>query len=140
MVGVSDGTQVTGLLGNDQDRANGGSATIGFQNLTGTEGISHSFQTVVTGGLSNRTLRYSPTLAADGSATVSPARTTTYEICVQSADHTACEEVTIVAIGQGDVMVSEIMAAPAAPVLDPAGEWFELRNTTRYPIDLNGWE
>lgn len=41
------------------------------------------------------------------------------------------------AISPGDIVVSELMANPAA-VSDTAGEWFELYNTSATSIDLNG--
>ena len=39
----------------------------------------------------------------------------------------------------GDVVINEIMQNPLA-VSDTNGEWFELYNTSGYPIDLNGWK
>jgi hypothetical protein len=41
------------------------------------------------------------------------------------------------AISPGDLVVSELMANPAA-VSDTAGEWFELYNTSASSIDING--
>jgi len=38
----------------------------------------------------------------------------------------------------GDVIINEIMKDPDA-VLDSAGEYFELYNTTGSPVDINGW-
>ena len=40
-------------------------------------------------------------------------------------------------INPGDIIVSEILANPAA-VADSAGEWFELYNTSAINIDING--
>ena len=39
----------------------------------------------------------------------------------------------------GDVVINEIMQNPLA-VSDTNGEWFEVYNTSGYPIDLNGWK
>ncbi len=44
---------------------------------------------------------------------------------------------TISDIGPGDILISELMANPAA-VSDTNGEWFEIYNTTNATIDLNG--
>jgi len=41
-------------------------------------------------------------------------------------------------VAVGDVLVSEIMAAPSA-VGDAAGEWFELYNASARDVDLVGW-
>jgi len=38
----------------------------------------------------------------------------------------------------GDILITEIMKAPAA-VTDSVGEWFEIYNTTNQDIDINAW-
>ena len=47
-------------------------------------------------------------------------------------------EIPTQAASSGDVVINEIMQNPGA-VLDLAGEWFELFNTTASDIDINGW-
>ncbi len=42
------------------------------------------------------------------------------------------------AAAPGDVVINEVMQNPAA-VSDAAGEWFEIRNATGAPINLDGW-
>ena len=44
----------------------------------------------------------------------------------------------VVNVMPGDIIINEIMQNPSA-VLDSAGEWFELFNTTASDIDINGW-
>ena len=39
----------------------------------------------------------------------------------------------------GDLVITEVMQNPGA-VGDSAGEWFEIKNTSALPIDLNGWK
>lgn len=41
-------------------------------------------------------------------------------------------------MGPGDVVICEIMKDPTF-VSDSAGEWFEVRNRTTQPIDMEGW-
>lgn len=46
--------------------------------------------------------------------------------------------ISVLDIGTGDLVISEIMPAPT--VLDYRGEWFEIYNNTADPINLNGME
>jgi hypothetical protein len=41
-------------------------------------------------------------------------------------------------VAAGDVVVTEIMKNPVA-VDDAYGEWFEVRNVSEYPVNLQGW-
>jgi hypothetical protein len=41
-------------------------------------------------------------------------------------------------LAAGDVVITEVMANPSA-VSDTVGEWFEVHNTTEYPVNMNGW-
>jgi len=46
---------------------------------------------------------------------------------------------TVHAASEGDVVITEFMFNPSA-VLDSAGEWIEVQNTTGLAIDLDGWK
>ena len=46
--------------------------------------------------------------------------------------------VSVLAIGTGDLVISEIMPDPT--VVDYRGEWFEIYNNTASPINLNGMD
>ncbi|MBI5608222.1 MAG: lamin tail domain-containing protein [Deltaproteobacteria bacterium] len=39
----------------------------------------------------------------------------------------------------GQVLITEIMANPKAPIEDANGEWVELYNPGELPVDINGW-
>lgn len=122
----------------NQARADGSSATIGFQETSGTIATTLSFNTAMTGGLSNRSFRFD-VHPANGSITVTPNANQTYRVCSSKDGYTECKEVVVPMVSAGDVLISEIMAAPAGGLTDPQGEWFEVRNTTHFPIDINGW-
>lgn len=47
--------------------------------------------------------------------------------------------ITLFAQSPGDIIITEIMQNPNDQV-DPAGEWFEILNTTTSDIDINGWQ
>lgn len=127
------------MVGSTQARADGSSTTIGFQDGTGSVATVLSHNTAVTGGLSNRSWRFDVAQPANGSVTFTPAGTT-YRVCSIAADgYVDCEQITLNLVRAGDVLITEIMAAPGGGVADPAGEWFEIRNTANFPIDVNGW-
>ena len=37
------------------------------------------------------------------------------------------------------IVITEIMYDPASPIFDDKGEWFEIINASKEPVDLNGW-
>jgi len=41
-------------------------------------------------------------------------------------------------IGQGSVSITEVLYQPSAAIAT-TGEWFEVKNSTSLPLDLNGW-
>ncbi len=56
----------------------------------------------------------------------------------QSLDGCSAQcELEVLAVG--DIIITEVMPNPAG-VADKDGEWFEVFNTTTWPIDLDGWE
>ncbi len=55
----------------------------------------------------------------------------------QVCDRAACIEDVVAPPGPGELVITEIMANPAA-VDDVVGEWFEVHNTTNRTLDLNG--
>lgn len=118
--------------------ADGSSASIGFDDDTGTIGYSFSYNTSVPGGLSNRSFRLRPELGGNDSMTVRPTETTTYQVCANGGGYTDCRDVTIQVVQPGDVVFSELMPDPSA-VSDADGEWFEVRNASAADVDLAGW-
>jgi cysteine-rich repeat protein len=56
----------------------------------------------------------------------------TLDIC-----DTCCPKITDVPLKPGDIIVSEVMFKPKA-VDENTGEWFEIQNTTKTPIAING--
>jgi hypothetical protein len=118
------------------DDANGSQATIGFQNGNNSVGYTFSHDTEIPGGLSNRSFRFRPgvmSLGVDGTTTIYPAGSTTYEVCATNAGgYRDCQEVQVVVVDPGDLLFSEAMIAPTSP----DAEWFEIRNVSGDPIDL----
>lgn len=53
--------------------------------------------------------------------------------------HDDCGVVDPPDVDVGDIIITEIMKDPLA-IADVKGEWFELRNKTNSPIDLDGWK
>ncbi len=124
----------------DDARYHGSSATVGYENLDGTDGyeLLHNTadSTIVGDGIGHYFgLASAP---ASGSRTVSPTETTTYEVCATGGGYTDCKQVTVVVVQPGDILVSEFLANPAA-VPDSDGEWFEVTNVAGYDIDLTGF-
>jgi hypothetical protein len=54
-----------------------------------------------------------------------------------SSSYSLSAYLTVDDLSVGDLLITEVMANPAA-VSDDAGEWFEIINTTNDEIDLNG--
>lgn len=129
-----------GAFSGASTRATGNDATIGWQayNASGF-GATWSHNTAVSGGLANKSIRFNPHLPASGSINVNAGSSGTIRVCAVSAAYTPCQDVQAVVVKAGDVMIGEIMMAPAAPVADPDGEWIEIRNTAPIAIDINGW-
>lgn len=121
--------------------ANGASATIGYQNTTGSMGqLLHfgggsqsSSQVPFQGGLSNRSFFVPVDLS--GTLTFELRNSVEYTICGELDGYESCETVEIVVPSSGDVVISEIMLDPLPG--EPA--WFELHNTTDVDLDLAGW-
>lgn len=122
----------------DQARADGNSATIGWQHPAGTTGEQRSRDTAISGGLSTRSFLVSLDAPADGSFEVTPARTTDYTICVDDGVNLTCQTVRVVVVAPGALVFSELLPLPEAGLLDADAELLELRNLTRDPIDVGG--
>jgi len=80
-----------------QSLADGETASIGFQNTTGTVGYAlNPGKTAVPGGLSNRSFRAERNAAPVGSLEVVVRETTTFELCVDDGSGTPlCEPLTV---------------------------------------------
>lgn len=124
--------------------AAGSSATIGFHDPTGTKGFELHYGATTSsavhdpfpGGLQNRSFRYDPVLAnGTGSLTVRPRWPTTYTLCIEEDGWKECSDVFVNVVNPGDLAITELLVAPTQGV---AGQWFEVRNLTGGPIDLNG--
>ncbi|HWV39031.1 MAG TPA: lamin tail domain-containing protein [Vulgatibacter sp.] len=125
------------------NEAMGSSATIGYQDPTGTigrtlhfGGSSSAAANVVFpgGGLANRTFVY-PWSAA-GSATITPRTSATYLLCATLDGYKECSVVPIEVLEPGSVTITELVVDPAG---GPGGEWFEVKNATGASVDLDGW-
>lgn len=127
-------------------RALGSNASIGFR-AGGADGDTSrdflgqqvSFRSpAYNGGLENRSLRFvhsSQPLPASGSVKLAPLHSTDYEMCAVSETWRECETFRVVVPEPGHLMITEVQADPlgANPV-----QWFEVRNLTLDPIDLEG--
>lgn len=60
--------------------------------------------------------------------------TATAEICVNAA----CVADDDASVAAGDLVITEFMQNPAAPVDDTYGEWFEIYNATARTLDIEG--
>jgi len=119
------------------DEVRGSSATIGYQTVDGQVGTNLHYGTgqPFSGGLERRAFRFEPKLT--GSTTVRTSVTTEFEICGQMETFRDCRTVVLRPVADpGDLMITELM-------IDPAGgteaQWFELRNLTGAPVDLDGF-
>jgi len=140
--------------GSCEREANGSSATIGYQTLDNRFGYTVHFGGVeknpeieaatgagggaflaFPGGLSNRSFRFEPALS--GTAEITVGRTREHRICAFSSTFSECKSVTIEAVADpGDLMFTELMIAPTGGA---DRQWFEVRNLTSRPIDLQGF-
>src|SRR5690554_4194072 len=122
-----------------EEETNGSSATIGYQNPTGTRGFQLHYQTggasgvPFAGGLSNRSFRFAPPTGT--SIVVSPEDPTDYEFCVSLGGFLECKTVTIDAAW-------EIDAFTASPTVVNHGQnvvlsW-ETRGADALTLEANG--
>ncbi|MDF1564177.1 MAG: lamin tail domain-containing protein [Deltaproteobacteria bacterium] len=121
----------------DDDLFDGSSATVGWENIAGNDGVAFVYNTASPALIANgvkHVFDLSP-LPANGTTTVTPAETTTYEICATGGGHTDCQTVTVYIVVPGDLMISELMVDPAVA----GGEWFEVYNNLGGDIDIEGW-
>ena len=120
----------------NREYAAGKGASIGLQNPDLSLGQKVLYNLATPPPLSNRSFRFHLRQAPDGTATVTPTETTTYRVCVTNASlYDACEEIRVVVVSAGDLLISELLIAPAVA----AAEWFEVRNISTDPIDLAGF-
>ncbi len=122
------------------DRVDASAATIGFDNDDGDVGFQLTHNQAIAGGLDGRAWRYEIIDFSDdsGSVEVRVTETTTFEMCVSGSGYIECKEVTVVVIGEGDIMVNELMPYPDSSLgLD--GQWIEIYNTSGFDLDLEGW-
>lgn len=115
--------------------AQGGIASIGFQDQTALKGADLSSFRPVSGGLSNRAWRFIPPNYASGSLEVRPWKTTEYKVCTADATVSDCKTVRVFVPTPGDLLISEIQLSPNG---GDGMQWFEVRNNTFDPIDLEG--
>src|SRR5690606_3383208 len=88
------------------------------------------------GGLAQRSFRMDPTQAS-GTFTVKAGVTEDPWICAILGGYGTCESIEVVPIVEfGSVIITELMLQPAAG----EAQWFEVRNLSGAPIDLQGWE
>ncbi|MDF1564176.1 MAG: lamin tail domain-containing protein [Deltaproteobacteria bacterium] len=118
---------------------NGSSGVVGFESISGESGYALVSKTAAPGKIAAGAghLFRLDVLPASGTTTVTPTRTTTYELCATGGGYTDCQTVTIVVIQPGDLLINELMLQPQAATGN--GEWFELLNQTAEPIDIEGW-
>lgn len=123
----------------DDSYYHGGSATVGWENMAGDGGEELLYNTtdtsVVDAGISHF-FPLSP-MQPNGSVTVTPDATTTYEACATGGGFTECQQVTINVVHPGDLMISEFLPNPDGT--DTGKEWFEVYNSSSEDIDVAGW-
>ena len=116
----------------------GSSATIGYQTVDGAFGYNVHFGGEAhryPGGLENRAFRFAPAMAGSGKILVGAGRT--YEICGVLDGFQDCAEVEVQSVADpGELMITELMIDPSG---GPADQWFELRNVSQRPLDLEGF-
>ncbi len=119
----------------EQHRADGSTATIGYQDPTGRFGDLILFKEAKNGGLSNRAWRFDADQGSTGTLSVSPARNGEIMVCATAADDRDCRIVQVVVESPGDLAFTEVQ-------LDPIGtdQWFELRNLSDRVVTLDGME
>ncbi|HWV37597.1 MAG TPA: hypothetical protein VN033_03865 [Vulgatibacter sp.] len=120
-----------------QDRADGSSATIGYQGRDGSMGHTLSFNTAMAGGLSNRTWRFEGSRPAAGTTTATPGRDGSVHVCATAPGDMDCVVLHVDVLAPGDLIFTELMLDPTG---GPSDRWFEVRNLYAKPIDLEGLE
>jgi len=126
--------------------ANGSSATIGYQTQNWTYAQQFHFggntaaaSVVLDGGLENRTFRFDPRPV--GSASIRLPQSKDVQVCgffTGTGGFSECKEISLKTVADpGDLTITELMIDPTGGVDE---QWFEVRNLTREPIDLNGFE
>jgi len=132
---MAPGDAINAATANTINQAMGSAASIGFQRYTAGVGYQLSYNMVFPGGLENRSFRFGRAISGSGQANLLVMESTDLELCVQEADWTECTTRRIVVPKPGDLMITEIMAAPGS---GPDAQWFEVRNLSPDPIDLDG--
>lgn len=121
------------------DRAGAKGAAIGFKEpvlldyfyYRGTVLYYQPSNPINLGGLSFRYRAH----AANDSSIVRPGKTTEYRVCIEIEGHRECREVSATVPGAGDLAVTELNLDQSD---QGANQWFEVRNVTHGPIDLEG--
>ncbi len=134
--GVMTSAGATALT--NQARADGASATIGWQLPAGTVGEMRSRDVVAPGGLAGTALRIALEAPGDGSFAVSPPRSTDYTLCVDDSVTVTCQTQRVVVVAAGALVISELLPLPDAALVDGDAELIELRNLSSEPIDVGG--
>ncbi|HWV39081.1 MAG TPA: hypothetical protein VN033_11490 [Vulgatibacter sp.] len=132
---MAPGDAINAATPNTIAQAKGSTASIGFQRYDVTQAYQLSYNQEFPGGLENRSFRFGRSLPAGGQLNVLLLQSTDIELCIEDDDWIECETRRIVVPRTGDLLISEIMAAPAS---DPDAQWFEVRNVSPDPIDLDG--
>ncbi|AKU91210.1 hypothetical protein AKJ08_1597 [Vulgatibacter incomptus] len=123
------------MMGPDQERADGGNATVGYQDPSGEIGSTLSYNRAMAGGLSNRAWRFEGARDATGSAQVSPGRDGRIVICAQTTGDIDCQTIVVEVLPRGLVAITELQIDPSG---GPTAQWFEIRNLSPAPMDLEG--
>ncbi|MDF1564178.1 MAG: lamin tail domain-containing protein [Deltaproteobacteria bacterium] len=131
---------MTASSATNQPRYNGLWATTGFENIAEDGGYELNYNTESPNLIGNGIRHFfnMAPLAANGTTTVAPQQTTTYEICATGGGYTDCKTVTVVVVEPGHLLITELMVNPDL-VADVDGEWFEIVNTSVNDIDLQGF-
>lgn len=117
--------------------ADGASASLGFENRSGSDGLSLSYDTPWPGGLGGGGWIIETPDPSD-SFEVTPSSTTTYQVCATDGTIRNCRALNLAVVQPGAVMFSEMLVDPAA-VPDDQGEWLELTNASADDLTLDGW-
>jgi len=125
-----------------ENEAKGSSATIGYQDTTGTLGHQIHFggngrshlNPIVSGGVAHRTFAFNP--AATSPLVDAGEHSMTYYVCAKLGTYTECGKKTVYRYGEGTAVFSELMINPTGGATD---QWFEVRNLLPTEIDMTGW-
>lgn len=115
-------------------RADGSSATIGYQSRGATSSHSISTNKAVPNGLSSRSYRYNPNQVANGSVDIELSGTSEIEVCSFDSGYRDCKTVHVVFVEAKDLTITELMVAPVGP------QWIEVRNISSNTLDLAGFQ